>query len=151
VEVEAMKNLAFVAPALEPLSIFANVTFMESTVNTGNPEDLPRRMVGQAPWVANTGLTYASSSNRFSATALYNVVGPRIVNARASGTRVDDVVETSRHLVDLSFRFPFRGGTWGKIDVKNLLDSPYEVVQGDITRNYHRTGRSIAFGLSRQF
>jgi hypothetical protein len=151
VEVEVMKNLAFVAAALEPLSLFANVTFMESVVNTGNPEDLARRMVGQAPWVLNTGLTYASSSRRTSATAFYNVVGPRIVNARASGTKVDDVVETARHLVDVSFRFPFRGNTWGKIDLKNLLDSPYEIVQGDITRNYHRTGRSISFGVSRQF
>lgn len=151
VEVEVMKNLAFVAAALEPVSLFANVTVMESVVNTGNPEDLARRMVGQAPWVVNTGLTYASSSRRTSATAFYNVVGPRIVNARASGTKVDDVVEAPRHLVDLSFRFPFRGGMWGKVDLKNLLDSPYEIVQGDITRNYHRTGRSISFGVSRQF
>jgi hypothetical protein len=151
VEVEVMKNLAFVAAALEPLSLFANVTVMESQVNTGNPEDAARRMVGQAPWVVNTGLTYTSSSRRTSATAFYNVVGPRIVNARASGTRVDDVVETPRHLVDLSFRFPLPGGTWGKVDLKNLLDAPYEVVQGDITRNYHRSGRALSFGVSRQF
>jgi hypothetical protein len=151
VELEVIKNLAFVAPALEPLSLFANATVMESQVNTGNPQDAPRRMVGQAPWVVNTGLTYASISGRTSATAYYNVVGPRIVNARASGTGVDDVVETPRHLMDLSFRFPLRGGTWGRIDFKNLLDAPYQVTQGDITRNSHRTGRSISFGVSRQF
>ncbi len=151
VELEVMKNLAFVAPALEPLSLFANLTLMESRVNTGNPLDLDRRMVGQAPYVVNTGLTYASASGRLSATAFYNVVGPRIVNARASGTMVDDVMETPRHLVDLSFRFPLRGGMAAKVDVKNLLDSPYEVLQGEVARNYHRTGRSISFGVSRQF
>jgi TonB-dependent receptor len=151
VELEVMKNLAFIASALEPLSLFSNLTLMESTVDTGNPLDVERRMVGQAPWVVNTGLTWASGSGRLSATAFYNVVGPRIVNARASGTMVDDVVESPRHLVDLSFRFPFRGGMAAKVDFRNLLDSPYEVLQGGVTRNYHRIGRSISMGVSRQF
>lgn len=151
VELEVMKNLAFIAPILEPLSLFSNVTLMESRVNTGNPADPERRMVGQAPYVVNAGLTYGSGSRRWSATALYNVVGPRIINARASGTNVDDVVEQPRHLLDLAFRFPTWGGMLAKVDVKNVLDAPYEVLQGQVTRNFHRSGRSLSFGLSRQF
>lgn len=151
VELEVMKNLAFIAPILEPLSLFGNATVMESRVNTGNPADPERRMVGQAPYVMNAGLTYASGSRRWSATVLYNVVGPRIINARASGTKVHDVVEQPRHLLDLAFRFPLSGGMAAKIDVRNVLDAPYEVLQGQVTRNYHRSGRSLAFGVSRQF
>lgn len=151
VEVEVMKNLAFVAASLEPLSLFANATFMESEVDTGNPDDVSRRMVGQAPYLLNGGIAYAGSRNGLSATALYNVVGPRIVNARASGSDVDDVEEVARHMVDLSVRFPMAGGAAGKIDLKNLLDAPYEVVQGSATRNFHRTGRSVSFGVSLQF
>lgn len=152
VEVEVVKNLAFAAAALEPLSLFANATLMESKVNTGNPLDRDaRRMVGQAPYVLNGGVTYANRTGRVSATALYNVVGPRILNARASGTDVDDVFEQPRNVVDLSLRFPMVSGAAGKIDLKNLLDTPYEVVQGTVTRNYHTTGRSISFGLSWQF
>ena len=151
VEVELMKNLAFVASSLEPLSLFANATLMESEVNTGNPEDESRRMVGQAPYLFNTGITYSGSNDGFSATALYNVVGSRIVNARASGSDVNDVVEVPRHMVDFSVRFPMTGGASGKVDLKNLLDSPYEVVQGSATRNFHRTGRSVSFGVSMRF
>jgi hypothetical protein len=40
------------------------------------------------------------------------------------------------------------GGCRGKLDLKNLLDSPYEVTQGDLQRAYYRTGRSASLGLS---
>jgi outer membrane receptor protein involved in Fe transport len=49
VEVELMKNLAFVASSLEPLSLFANATFMESEVDTGNPDDVSRRPICSMP------------------------------------------------------------------------------------------------------
>jgi len=151
VEIELTKNLAFVTPSLEPLFLFTNATLMESKVDTGNPADADRRMVGQAPYLFNAGITYSGSNDGFSATALYNVVGERIVNARASGSDVRDVVEVPRHMVDFSLRFPVMGGASGKIDLKNLLDSPYEVVQGSATRNFHRTGRGVSFGLSKRF
>jgi hypothetical protein len=59
----------------EPLSIFSNVTVMQSEIDLGanksaatNPK---RRMVGQAPYVVNLGLAYASPSGSTSATALF--------------------------------------------------------------------------------
>lgn len=148
IEFEVDRRLDLLHPSLEPLSLFSNVTLMRSRIQTGVEGDVERAMVGQAPFVANAGLTWSDPLRGLSMTALYNRVGERIVNARASGSQVEDVIERPRNLVDLSLRFPFLSNASGKVDVKNLLDAPYEVAQGAITREYHRTGRSVSFGLS---
>jgi outer membrane receptor protein involved in Fe transport len=121
---------------------------MRSRVDTGEEGDQERAMVGQAPYVVNTGLTWSPLDRAWSGTLLYNVVGERIVNARASGATVSDVVEQPRHLLDLSLRLPLRGNASGKLDLKNLLDAPVEVRQGSIVRNTYRTGRSLSLGVS---
>jgi outer membrane receptor for ferrienterochelin and colicin len=148
VEFEAMKDLGFLAWALEPVSLFANATVMKSEVRTGNEGETGRPMTGQAPYVLNTGITYTSRSQATSATLLYNVVGERITNARPSGAQVSDIVEQPRPMLDLSLRFPLMGGMDGKLDFKNLLDSPYELRQSELLRAYYRTGRSLSFGVS---
>jgi len=147
-ELEIHGRLDSLHPALEPLSVFSNLTVMMSSVDTGNEGDPKRSMVGQAPYVVNTGMTYFDELRGLSATLLYNVVGERIVNARASGTLVDNVIESSRHVVDLSFRFPVLGNASGKVDLKNLLDAPFEVTQGEIVRDRYSVGRSVSVGLS---
>ena len=151
IEAEVVKGLGGLSPALRPLSVFVNGTLMTSKVETGNEGDTPRSMVGQAPYLVNSGLTWSRPIDGVSATLLYNVVGRRIVNARASGTLVDDVIERERHLVDLSLRFPLVGGASGKLDLSNLLDAPHEVVQGPVVRESHRTGRSLSLGVSWQW
>jgi len=147
VELEISKGLGFLAPSLEYLSVFTNATVMQSRVNVAG-EDEDRSMVGQAPYVLNSGVTWSSWTSDWSATLLYNAVGRRIVNARPSGRDVPDVFEQPRPLLDLSLRFPLMGGASGKLDLKNLLDTPHELRQGDIIREQYRSGRSASFGLS---
>ena len=105
-------------------------------------------MVGQAPYVVNTGLTFASDDGKLSATALYNVVGRRIF--AASLLPLPSVYEESRNVVDLSLRFPVLGGVTGRFDARNLLDEPYEVTQGTVTRESYRAGRVFQLGLQWQ-
>jgi TonB-dependent receptor len=148
VEVEAGLGLGRFSRALEPLSVFTNWTVMRSRVRTGVEEDVERPMVGQAPYVFNAGATWSAPLTAWSGTLLYNVVGERIVNARASGATVSDVVERPRHVVDFSIRMPLPGNASGKVDFRNLLDAPVEVRQGTIVRSSYRTGRSVSAGLS---
>jgi hypothetical protein len=82
-------------------------------------------MVGQAPYVVNSGLSYANRSGSTSATLLYNVVGKRISSAAVTPVKVD-TYEQPRPQLDFSLRFPMRGGISGKFDATNLLDAPYE-------------------------
>lgn len=152
VELELRKGLGFLTPSFQPFALFTNVTLMKSRINTSNSSlsaltNEHRPMVGQAPYVVNAGLSYVSVSGVTSATLLYNVVGKRITSAAVTPIRVD-TYEQPRHLLDFSIRFPVHGAVNGKLDAKNLLDSPYEELQGDVIRYRYTTGRSFNLGLS---
>ncbi|HEX5580144.1 MAG TPA: TonB-dependent receptor, partial [Gemmatimonadaceae bacterium] len=149
-EAEARKGLGFLGAPLEGLTAFTNVTVMKSEIDLSNVAagsiESERAMVGQAPYVVNAGLTYAPGDGALSATALYNVVGRRIHSA--SLLPLPSVYEEARHVLDLSVRFPIAGSLSGKIDAKNLLDSPYEIPQGDVVRESYRAGRGVTAGLT---
>lgn len=148
-ELELRKDLAFLGEPLMPFTFFSNLTVMQSSIDLRNvgagSVEADRAMVGQAPYVVNTGLTYALADRRVSATALYNVVGRRIY--AASLLPLPSVYEESRNVVDLSLRFPI-GPLGGRLDAKNVLDAPYEVTQGTVVREHYRAGRIIQVGLS---
>jgi len=150
VELEARKDLDIIADWLAPLAAFSSVTIMRSDIDLGvtastNPN---RAMVGQSPYVVNGGLTYSSRDRAASATLLYNRVGPRIWEAGL--TPVPDAKELARDVLDLSIRWPMRGGLTARMDAKNLLDAPYEIRQGLVTREYYNTGRTLQFGVTVQ-
>ena len=154
VELEVRKGLGWIAESLERTSFFANATLMNSDIEinqslTGAFQTAQNRaMVGQSPYVLNAGLTYANDDNTLNATVLYNVAGRRINSA--AELPLPNVYEEARHALDLSLRFPLLGGLKGKADVENILDSPYELLQGTVTREFYRTGRKISFGMSWQ-
>lgn len=149
VELEARKGLGMLGERWEPLAVFSNITLMRSDIEVGadasSNTNSNRPMMGQAPWVANAGLTYTGQTNGASATLLYSAVGPRIYSA---GTiPFPDVYEQPRHLVDLSLRLPIgERWTW-RVDARNLLDAPFRLTQGPVTREEYRLGRQIALGI----
>jgi TonB-dependent receptor len=154
VELEVRKSLGFLAEAQEATSNFANTTFMTSEIEinqslTGQAQTADNRpMVGQSPYVINTGLSYANPALGLSATALYNVAGRRI--SSAAELPLPNVYEEPRHALDLSLRFPLVAGLRGKLDVENVLDSAYEQAQGTVVREYYRTGRTFSVGVTWQ-
>lgn len=148
-ELEARKELRALGEWFEPFSAFSNVTLMRSDIEIGsgasaNTND-NRPMMGQAPWVVNAGGTYTGRENGMSATLLYSAVGPRIYSA---GTiPFPDVYEATRHLVDFSLRVPL-GDRWTwRADARNLLDAPFQLTQGPVTRESFRMGRQLAIGM----
>jgi outer membrane receptor protein involved in Fe transport len=150
VELEARKDLDQLAEWLAPFTMFSSVTLMQSEIDLGTTSstNANRAMVGQSPYLVNAGLTYSSRDRKASATLLYNRVGPRIWEAGL--TPVPDAVESARDALDLSVRLPMRGGLTARFDAKNLLDAPYEIRQGSVTREYYQIGRTLQFGLSVQ-
>jgi hypothetical protein len=150
VELEMRKGLGFLSHRLSGFTASTNVTVMHSEIDLSGAgagsTDPSRAMVGQAPYVVNAGLGYTSASGRMNVTALYNVVGERIF--AASLLPLPSVFEQERHVLDLSMRLPIAGNLSAKLDGKNLLDSPYEVTQGSVQREYYRVGRVVSVGLS---
>jgi TonB-dependent receptor len=151
VEFELRKNLATIGHALTPFTFFANTTLMHSRIEPGNDSiasntSALRPMQGQAAYVVNLGLSYISGGGRFSATALYNVVGRRITEV--GQLPVPDAYELPRNVVDFSAQVLFTSQLALRLDAKNLLDAPYEVVQGAVTRLRYTTGRVLSLGLT---
>jgi outer membrane receptor protein involved in Fe transport len=58
------------------------------------------------------------------------------------------VVQQTRNVVDFSLRFPVAGALSGRFDAKNLLDEPFETVQGTVTREYWKSRRTFQFGMT---
>lgn len=150
VELEIRKDLGALGRRLEPLSVFSNVTLMHSQIHLFDSTqaaatNLSRAMVGQAPYVVNAGLTYASLSGSSTATVLYNRVGARITAAGSSP--LPDVIEQPRNVLDFSMRQSIAASVTLRFDLKNLFDAPYNVMQGTVTRDYYLTGRSVNLGF----
>ncbi|MCC7055590.1 MAG: TonB-dependent receptor [Gemmatimonadaceae bacterium] len=152
VELEARTGLGKVATALENVSVFTNATLMRSQIvlrqGLASVTSSDRAMVGQAPYMVNTGITWNTTSGSTSATLLYNTVGARIIDA---GERpLPDVKELPRNVLDFSLRFPVAGGVNGRFDAKNLLDAPYRITQGPVTRESYYAGRTVTLGFNWQ-
>lgn len=149
-EIELRKNLAFIMRSLSAFTLFSNVTLMHSEISLDSASkasatNLKRRMVGQAPYVINVGLGYVNGSGSTSATLLFNRIGDRI--DAAGDNPLPDVVELGRNVLDFSLRFPLAGDMSGRLDAKNLLDAPYQTIQGTVTREYYRAGRTVQLGI----
>jgi outer membrane receptor protein involved in Fe transport len=150
VELEMRKDLSFLADALTPVTLFSNLTLMQSTIhlfeNTeASATNLSRRMVGQAPYVINAGLSYASLGGGASATLLFNRVGDRI--DAAGDSPLPDVIQRARNVMDLSLRFGLLQNVTARFDARNLFDSPYQTMQGTAIRELYKTGRTFQLGF----
>ncbi|MFL5521869.1 MAG: TonB-dependent receptor domain-containing protein [Gemmatimonadales bacterium] len=150
VEFELRKGLGSLTPSLAPFTVFSNLTLMQSEIEIDNSSasvtDQNRRMVGQAPYVVNVGTTYTSPGGNWSGTLLWNVVGERITEA--GELPLPNVTEKPRHILDLSLRFPVVPGLRGKLDVRNILDSPFRVFQGSAVRDRYLSGRQVGIGFT---
>ncbi len=150
-EVELRAGLDRIASFLSPFSVFSNATVMRSNVKLTAAQEVTqeeRPMVGQAPYVVNAGLSFAPARGALSATVLFNRVGRRVYSA--SEIPLPLTYEEARTGLDFSIRAPFFGGMAAKLDAKNLLDSPYVLRQGTVTRESYRGGRVYSIGLSWQ-
>jgi hypothetical protein len=151
IELEVRRSLGMVAGALAPLGVFANATVMASRIrlkatSQAAQRNVNRPLTGQAAYVVNAGLTWQHPRSDLNATLLYNVVGRRI--HEVGSILLPDAWEEPRHMVDFSARFPLLAGVSGKLDVRNILDAPYQVTQGSVVRLRYRTGRTLSAGLS---
>jgi outer membrane receptor for ferrienterochelin and colicin len=151
VELEARKGLGFLSGALEKVTFLTNATLVKSQITIGNRDVVgvtndDRPMMGQAPYVVNTGVSYVGAGGTRAATLLFNVVGERIVEVGAGG--IPDAYEQPRGVLDFSVQWPLLRATSLKLDAENLLDTAYEVRQGEVIRHRYTTGRTFSLGVT---
>ena len=138
-ELEARKDLDFVAPAMKDFSLVTNLTLATSTIEVGQERKLAltnqkRPLVNQAPYVYNLALDYTNESSGTTARLLYNVVGPTIIEVGTKSSEasagLDDAYLHQRHLLDLTLQQDVGDKLELKFSIKNLLNAPYKVTQG---------------------
>ena len=156
VELEARTSLAHVHKALKPFSLNSNLSLVRSeieitqTTNLGNAK---HSLVGQAPYMLNLGVTWASASSRTEITVLTSSVGRRLKElkvtdglgfAQKRSNREFDALTT----LDASARLtPFKG-TRIKLAAGNLLDSSIREIEGSVESRVYKTGRTFTVSLS---
>lgn len=133
VEVEARKNLRFLARRLDELEVLANVTVVHSQVDldtsrVGIQTSTSRPLAGQSPYVANLALDWTHERAKTRLRALYNVFGPRIAQVGQNG--IPDVYEQPRSVVDVAAAQSLGQHLDLKLTLENLLDSPVRLTHG---------------------
>jgi len=145
VELEARKNLAFLAAGLAPLTLVGNVTLARSRVTledssssiVTNPS---RPLSQQSPWVINAAVDFEKPEWGTSARLSYNVAGPRIVQVGTRG--LDDVHEQPRHTLDLAIAQRFLGDHLElKGTLQNIVDDDFTWTIGETNEEGAVVGR----------
>jgi TonB-dependent receptor len=162
VELEAAKNLGFIADAFSGFTLGGNVTFIEATVkripvvedvaiaNVGEE----RRLFDQPEWIANMYLTYEYAPAGLSATISYYAISDVLQTVQQDAW---DRYVASYDRLDLSLSKRF-GQHWKlSLSAKNLLDPQHKIVADpeatteEIVYRRFRDGRSYSATLSYDF
>jgi len=159
-EVEARKNLGFLASALRDANFLTNFTYVESEVTAlvrpgadGTPPlSRTRDLQGQAPYVVNAALEYEHPTYG-TARLLYNTIGPTIARVQ-DRTALPDFIEERRDQLD--FVYLAKVNAYGtplslKLSVENLLNDNYLTTVGGTVQEDYRTGVTVSLGASYLF
>jgi len=155
IELEWRKGLGFMSRIVgnrstwDRLEFSGNLALIESEITIdelGILTSSSRPLQGQSPYVANLQLTYDDDGRDWSATLLLNAVGERIAEVGVLGA--PDKKEQPSPDLDLVLQWRWLDLFDVKARFGNLLDSSFEVTQGDeIVQRYQR-GRTFSLGLS---
>lgn len=159
-ELEIRAPLGLVHRVLDPLSVNANLTYVESEVTTSDAtvylpfgagltelamRDRSRPLQGQSPYVANLGLNYTGGSGTL-VTALYNHFGRRIDTV--GSVLLPDIYEEARGHLDLVLEQPLGRGFSAKVSAERLVGSEVEFTQGGRVVREYDLGREVSLSVS---
>jgi outer membrane receptor protein involved in Fe transport len=154
VELEARVGLGRIAAPLEPFSVNANASFIRSEVRLGASRgggDFGTRehpLQGQANYLFNAALSWATLRGRLDASVLGGVTGRRLVGL-GNGS-VADIYQEPIETLDASVNVAPLAAARVKLSAKNLLDPRIRRMQGEREVSGYRSGRSYSIALSYQ-
>lgn len=117
-------------------------------------DTIERPMFGQAPYLVNAIFSYKSDTLGLTATASYNVQGPRLVIAGAVRGRAD-VFELPRNTVDIKISKTLGEHFTVNFTFRDILNAPviraYKLPTGWVDFDNFRYGTNYLFGLSYKY
>lgn len=162
IELEVRKSLEFIG--LNNFNVTFNGTVIKSNVHFDADYSRDRALQGQSPYVINAGLYYENPNKGLMLSALYNIVGKRIMITGIPKQNVmddiNDIYEQPRNLLDITFSKKLGKHLELKGGVKNLLNEPvlynqkvhYETTgyETDVIKKY-KTGSNYSLSLTYKF
>ena len=138
--------------------ITSNIELSENSTETGVDNNRP--MMGQSPYIINAGVFYQNDSIGLSVSAMYNVIGERVVVAGIPG--IPEVWEMPRHQIDLTISKKLGKAFELRFGVQDLLNQPTAWIQdanddGQLDRDNDQQlqifnrGTYFNFGVAYQF
>jgi TonB-dependent receptor len=132
-EAEVRKSLLDLSasPFVQNLTLVLNAALVQSevTLSEDRAQYQPgkRQMVGQSPYVVNTGVYYQDDDRQFQFNVLYNVIGKRVF---AAGSNLRQTVyEMPRHQIDLSLTKGIGEHFEIKAGIQDLLNQKTRLIQ----------------------
>ncbi|MDX5419087.1 MAG: TonB-dependent receptor [Hymenobacteraceae bacterium] len=131
-EAEVRKSLLGLtaSPVVDNLSLVLNAALVQSRVQLDEKYDnqsTERPMMGQSPYVVNTGLYYQDDTRQLQFSMLYNVIGTRIF-AVGSNLR-PTVYELPRNVIDFSVTKAFGQNLELKAGIQDILNQKTRLIQ----------------------
>lgn len=148
-ELEADTNLGFIDPSLDDISIGANYSFINSSIERADSSifGATRRLQGQPDYLFNFNLTYNNEDIGFDAGLFLNVTGQYL---DAVGQDIDPDVYV-RPATTLDASLGFRVGETGKLSLRaaNLTNERYVKYFDTFGSPIHTiTNRGVSYSLS---
>ncbi|NUM49994.1 MAG: carboxypeptidase-like regulatory domain-containing protein [Flavobacteriales bacterium] len=131
-EVEIRKSMqeVFTQKFLQDFSLLINASYIISEVELGSKaigQQNNRPMMGQSPYIINTGIYYDNKESQLQINALYNVIGKRIFAVGTFGT--PDIYEMPRNVVDLNISKGIGKHFSVKISIQDILNNRVWLLQ----------------------
>ncbi|QOI96921.1 MAG: TonB-dependent receptor [Flammeovirgaceae bacterium] len=133
VELDIRKSLAGLTSSkfVDNLNILFNTALSKSSVDVGTQPERP--LMGQSPFVINTGVYYQNDESGLQVSVLYNVVGRRLFAVGGytdmGDALYEDIYEMPRNVVDLSVTKRFGERLQGKLTIADILNQKYILMQ----------------------
>jgi hypothetical protein len=133
IETDVRKSLGFISGA-ENFSIILNAALIKSKVQFDNGDlNRKRSLQGQSPFMVNTGIFYYNDNNGLMITALYNIIGKRIVAVgRPSPNQWEDIpniYELPRNVLDLAVSKKLKKKIEVKVGIKDVFNQKVLLTQ----------------------
>lgn len=133
IEVDVRKSLTGLTDSklVDNLNVLFNISLIKSSVNIGNEPSRP--LMGQSPYVINSGVYYNDVASGLQLSLLYNVVGARLFAVGGftdSGERAyEDIYELPRNVLDFSISKTFKERLQLKFSIADILNQRYTLIQ----------------------
>ncbi|GAA4306053.1 TonB-dependent receptor [Nibribacter koreensis] len=164
VEVEARKSFQELSGNrfIQGHSLVLNASVIHSEVNLGDmatQAERKRPLMGQSPYIINTGLYYQNDETGWQYSLLYNVLGERVY--RVGNDENPSIYEMPRHVLDFTLTKNFKSGLQLKAGVQDLLNQKFKFVEDtdqdgkvestDLTSRSYTRGMYSTIGLGYTF